>query len=1340
MPHGHRLTLPANARLSLRTLGEAILSYAPPAGEPRHLLGPGKPLALLSYLAFSPRRTASREHLLDLLWADVDPERAQHALRQTVWQIRHLVGEAALETHNGDLVLGITIDSDREAFLAAVQAGALEHAVELYTGEFLTDFATPGGAEFEQWADLERIRLRTAFLRCAESLARRQLSAGHAREAQRLARRARDADRLNESGWRLLLETLVAGHDYLSAAIEADALEHLLKAEEREPEPATHAALRLARQVPAASPTSPKPALVAELIGREKEFATIVSAWEAARRRPAQDIQILAPAGLGKTRLLQDVLARLRAGGARVLYVRANPGERQIPYAFAGDLAAALAGLPGATGVSAAVAATLVSLNPALSSIFSAAAPRESGEDALRRRLIALSDLLLAVADDAPVALLLDDLHWADPQSFQLVNGMLGRIAAGRILLVCATRPSGTLALEREGATRITLRPLSVGQVATLLGSLGAVPSDPWAQSLPGWLHASTGGSPLLILESLQLALERGSLMLGERGWRSAAPLGLAAELAAGGALRHRVEQLERTPQWILLTLAAAGRPLSAAMLVRLAGRPESAITPLLQVLEERGLVVRAGTEWEPGHDEIAALSLGTATPEALCAAHAALGQALAADAEGDLSLIPHAVRHLAAGGEDRKLLEPWTRWVRERRRRGDCRPLRVLAEELLGEAASEARTTRLVAGLPVTIRLGVERRWPIAAAVVAVLVLAGAAIAATRHPAPPVEAVLLAAQPQGADSTRVLQYTLHRGEWQDLQTLDLQTRSATSPLLATDFSIGPGPSPVGTAWVATRVFPDSGIQDLVLISATGDRRRMTFSRGDDGGTANSPDGQFVAFSTARWNTLDHYDIAILHLESGSVIPLTQSAASDGLPSWSPDGERIAFSRRFFDGRSAQICWTTPDLRHGRCFAPPSLTGEPGVVGWLSSDRLLISGNGVPSPKIVAVDLPSLRSRVLGYGSYASTSPDGRWVACLCRLTGREWPTWTVFLADHPEDLREVQLPDSDAGSWILKWASGDGAPRYIDRVAILAPRSVPVGVPERFRIEGRAPDGTEVGVKFIGWATSDSNVATIDSTGLLTPKRLGEVVVHASAGGWRQDSVTLVVRPLDPVSRLSEDWSGGVRRNFEDYGVPRPRIMPDPSGRPTFLNNGDGSYQSGAYSKLEFWPTRGLGVEAPVSTPVNRTQWQALNLGFDAGIELAANSGWDRSTGYMPARNRASRTLCHFSFPRGEGLNSPDSLTLTGGSVGASKRAPLLLRSGRWYTVRIQVFPDGRCGLAINGKPVLILEAQLPLDLAYRLNLDGNSVGTQMLVGPLEVWEGVKGGVDWSALTHQRP
>lgn len=184
--------------LHLTVLGPAAaLRLA--TGGPEPLLGPGKPLALLTYLACAPRRTVSREHLVDLLWSDLEPERGRHALRQTLWYLRQQLGSATLSTRGDGLELVAPLEMDRDAFLSAVDGGDLAAAATAYTGDFLDGFAAPGSVEFEHWADVERQRLRSTFLRVAEALVRRSLDEGKVREAAALARWARDADPSSES-------------------------------------------------------------------------------------------------------------------------------------------------------------------------------------------------------------------------------------------------------------------------------------------------------------------------------------------------------------------------------------------------------------------------------------------------------------------------------------------------------------------------------------------------------------------------------------------------------------------------------------------------------------------------------------------------------------------------------------------------------------------------------------------------------------------------------------------------------------------------------------------------------------------------------------------------------------------------------------------------------------------------------------------------------------------------------------------------------------------------------------------------------------------------------------
>ena len=337
-----------NPQLTLVTLGTTALR----AEANVTLFDLGKPLALIAYLSCAPDRAAAREHLIDLLWGDVGPDAAKHALRQTLWYIRKRLGDRPLIVGGDMLRIVAPIDFDRDRFLAAVADNSVENVVQLYTGDFFPGFAAPGGVEFERWADIERQRLRGFFWRAAETVVRRWMSTGRLRDAQALARRVRDSDPLREGGWRLLFETLIAGGDTVGGSVGADAFERLAEAGGNDAEPATRSVPRAVRQTPEIPVQQEKSgerlSLFAELVGREREFSQLLDRWETARAGTATHVHVLAPAGLGKTRLLTDVHARLRATRVRTLFVRASLGARDIPFGLAGDLAEALARFPGA--------------------------------------------------------------------------------------------------------------------------------------------------------------------------------------------------------------------------------------------------------------------------------------------------------------------------------------------------------------------------------------------------------------------------------------------------------------------------------------------------------------------------------------------------------------------------------------------------------------------------------------------------------------------------------------------------------------------------------------------------------------------------------------------------------------------------------------------------------------------------------------------------------------------------------------------------------------------------------------------------------------------------------
>jgi hypothetical protein len=74
-------------------------------------------------------------------------------------------------------------------------------------------------------------------------------------------------------------------------------------------------------------------------------------------------------------------------------------------------------------------------------------------------------------------------------------------------------------------------------------------------------------------------------------------------------------------------------------------------------------------------------------------------------------------------------------------------------------------------------------------------------------------------------------------------------------------------------------------------------------------------------------------------------------------------------------------------------------------------------------------------------------------------------------------------------------------------------------------------------------------------------------------------------------------------------------------------------------------------------------------------------------------------------------------------------------MAQGEWVSVWIQYFPDGRCGVAINGRAEVIVDRPLAMGDSAVLIIGGFSHRTRILVGPLTMWTGVRSGVDWNSL-----
>lgn len=1332
----------SEGHLRLQTFGGARLLSVAPEGDEVELLGAGKPLALITYLACSPGREVSRPRLVDLLWSDLEPEAARHALRQTLWHIRRRVVDDLITTSADAVALSRSLEFDRDALLAALELRDDEQVVGLYSGEFFPAFAAPGGAGFEQWADVERGRLQQVFAASAHALVRRWLNQSRFREAQDLARRLRDCDLDDQAGWRLLIESYLSSGDRLRARLEVEELLARSERDEFELEASTRSMMRSAQSEGSPSPSAGEPPVESRdipepaLVGRETEFSRILSEWHAASGQGrVRRLSLVAPAGLGKSRLLRDVSSRLRALRARVASARGSVSHRELPYALASDVAGALARLPGARAISPQSASILVGLNPTLSSHFDVAPRSPLGDEALRQRALALQELLHAVCDEHPVALLIDDLHYSDEASYRLLGLILAELPPARLLVVFASRPDPRLGqLQPWSDGVIELMGLTATEIGHLLGSIASLPEDSWAQQLPARLHNLSGGSPLLALEAISNLLERGVLARAGDAWQCPAPTRLLEVLRDGSPLRTRVERLERSERWILTVAAAARRPLSREAIAGADDRSPDAVQGSLLELERRGLLQRVGDEWMVSHDEIADAALDLAGVDARRAALVSAGRAILAGSPFDDRAAQVAATLFANAGATAELSRLFHTFAQRAFVRGERRGLARLARDLAGTAAADGMIRQMVHSTPWRWRVGLVSRTRTTLATFGVLALAtGLWASQNSATAVPADAVLGYVT---TDSVGIVvhQVDLRESQWQDSMPLFARPGPAELRIPGHDLAgVSATASPTGRGLTLSLAVDDSGVIDLFDAEPGHPLRRLTYTPGDDISSDLSPDGLSLVFSTARWNPKSHYDIALMDLATGAVQQLTSGQASDVDPRWSPDGTHVAFIRRRWADGPTQICvWSTAGDPM-RCYDEPD---QNGLGGWLDGTTLLVTAVSGDASRLLQMNAATGESRPFDVdwpAGVARVSPDGRWVFCFCDVHGSHEPALVVFPSDRPRRYRELVLPGQHP-FLTLGWLNFSRA--ALARTARIASGwdHPQVGVPHVLRAAALDSLGRVVPGAIVRWSLADSSAATIDSRrGVFVGGKPGPATVHASPNRALGATRLLTVVPAMAESLWTEEWNDSSLTSWYRIGWPDSRVVTLPNGAHWFFNNGDGSFESGVVSRQTFETRSGLAVELTVSMPVTDRQWQQLNLGLLSEVDPTK---FERARGHNAVPSpRGLENLCVVGWPGENAASTSARRDVAMANAAGQLSRPLDHRylTGRQVSVRLQLFPDGRCGVAFDGQAFLVTPEPTAWHDRANLRIGGNSKGTTILVGPVRVFRGVLPGIDWS-------
>jgi class 3 adenylate cyclase len=331
------------------------------------------------------------------------------------------------------------------------------------------------------------------------------------------------------------------------------------------------------------------------LVGREAEVEALLARWQRVEAGEGQVVFVSGEAGIGKSRLALALTERIVAGDAAHEELVASCAPQTAtsalrPLVIALRRALGLADAAAGDEVSGAVASLVERLRlprepalPILASLLEggdlpAAAARDMTPEAVRRVVFdALLAFVAQKAEQGPLLLLIEDLHWADPSLLAFVRLLVEQIRRQRVLLIATHRPEMTPELpEHAHVLRLGLRPLGVEEARQVVSAgTGAALGEETVRAI----LARCDGVPLFLEEFARAAAER----------KGAAEAEMPDTLAE--VLESRLDAVGEAKTTAQIA-AVLGREVTPALLEPLAGLGAGTMAQHLERLVGAGLLV----------------------------------------------------------------------------------------------------------------------------------------------------------------------------------------------------------------------------------------------------------------------------------------------------------------------------------------------------------------------------------------------------------------------------------------------------------------------------------------------------------------------------------------------------------------------------------------------------------------------------------------------------------------------------------------------------------------------------------------------------------------------------
>jgi class 3 adenylate cyclase len=417
-----------------------------------------------------------------------------------------------------------------------------------------------------------------------------------------------------------------------------------------------------------------------DFAGREVEMAALGKAWSAAEDGETGVVLLAGEPGIGKSRLAAELGSVAQADGGVVLFGRCDD-ELGVPYQpFVealghvvehwpdADLRAVLGPHPGELGR---LVPGIFERLPDLPE------PLDSDPETARYRLFeAVGGWLAALAERAPVLVVLDDLHWATRPTLLLLKH-LARADAGSRLLVLGTYRDTDLDrvaplaevladLRRlPGVVRVPVGGLGVEEVVAVMERVAGHELDQDGWALATAIHGESEGNPFFVGEILRHLREEGALVVGDDGrWRAAGAVdGLGIPESVREVVGRRLDRLPDEADEVLSVASVVGREFELAVLVAVLERPEGALLDLLEDAVDARLVDETGVgRFRFAHALVRSTLYDEQRVTRRARLHGRVGEAIEQvhqdDLDAHLGELAHHFERASAGGTPAKALE----------------------------------------------------------------------------------------------------------------------------------------------------------------------------------------------------------------------------------------------------------------------------------------------------------------------------------------------------------------------------------------------------------------------------------------------------------------------------------------------------------------------------------------------------------------------------------------------------------------------------------------------------------------------------------------------------------